>query len=163
PSLSLSYPNFEDWQAQQTAFERLGAYKSGSVNLTQNGDPQRLQVAYMTSGAFGALGVNVALGRLFTQQDDKKGGPPVVVLTHAAWQSRFGGNPKVLNHTITLDDQLHTVVGVMPAGFAFPTPVDLWTSMGALIGTTRLHYEERGYHSGFFAVARLKPGMKLER
>jgi putative ABC transport system permease protein len=162
PSMSLSYPNFQDWQVQQSVFERLGAYKPGSFNLTEQGNPLRLEAAFMTSDAFGALGVKPELGRLFTREDDRIGAPGVVILGYTLWQSRFGGNPDILNRTITLDEQPHTVVGVMPPGFAFPTQVDLWTSMGALIGVPALHYHERGYHSGFFALARLKRGVSLE-
>jgi len=163
PSLSIAYPNFQDWQWQQTAFEKLGAYKSGSFNLTGEGDPLRVEASFMTSGAFGALGVKPVLGRFFTQDDDKIGAAPTVVLSHALWQSRFGKRTDILNQTITLDQESHTIVGVMPPGFAFPASVDLWMSMGALVGTARLHYQERGYHSGFFGVARLKEGTSLAR
>src|SRR5262245_55429282 len=163
PSLSMAYPNFQDWQAQQTVFESLGAYKAGSFNLTGKGTPARVEASFMTSGAFSALGVQPGLGRLFTEDDDKIGAASMVVLSHSLWQSRYGGRADILNQKITLDQQPHTIVGVMPAGFTFPASVDLWMSMGALIGTTRLHYQERGYHSGFFAVARLKRGVRLEQ
>jgi putative ABC transport system permease protein len=163
PSLSIAYPNFEDWQKQQTVFENLGAYKLGSFNLTQEGDPLRLEAAFLSSGTFAALGVQPVVGRWFSAEDDRIGAAPVVVLSHALWQGRFGGRADVLNQIITLDNTPHTVVGVMPAGFAFPTTVDLWTSMGALVGTQRFHYQERGYHSGFFAVAKLKHGVSLEQ
>jgi putative ABC transport system permease protein len=162
PSLSIAYPNYEDWQREQTVFEHLGAYKSGSFNLTQEGDPLRLEAAFMSSGAFAALSIQPVIGRLFSTEDDRVGAAPVVVLSHALWQSRFGGRTDVLNQTITLDKQPHMVIGVMPVGFAFPTSVDLWASMGALVGTANLHYRERGYHSGFFAVGRLKHGVNLE-
>src|SRR5262249_9140685 len=64
PSLSIAYPNFEDWQRQQTVFSHLGAYKPGSLNLTRGGDPLRLEVVFMTSGAFAALGIQPVLGRV---------------------------------------------------------------------------------------------------
>ncbi len=68
-----------------------------------------------------------------------------------------------MNHALTLDGQPHIVIGVMPPGFAFPTSVDLWMSMGALVGNSDFHYEDRVYHSGFFGVARLKRGVSVEQ
>src|SRR5262249_14688 len=128
PSLSFSYPNFEDWQRQQTVFEHLGAYHPGSFNLTQQGEPLRLSGASLSSSLLAALKVRTVRGRGFLELDDQPGAESVVVLSHALWQSRFGGRPDILHQSITLDEQSRTVIGVMPPGFAFPAPADLWLS-----------------------------------
>src|SRR6266516_136158 len=82
PSISISYPNFIDWQTQQTVFDHLGLYKPASINLTGEGDPLRLQGAYMSSGTFAALGVQPITGRFFNEQDDHPGAAGVVVISH---------------------------------------------------------------------------------
>ncbi len=161
PSISIAYPNFVDWQNQQTVFDHLGLYKPVSVNLTGDGDPLRLQGTFMSSGTFAALDVQPTAGRLFRVEDDKPGAPGVAVISHALWQNRFGGQASIVNKSISLDGQPVTVVGVMPPGFAFPTAVDLWASLGPQLGNAGLHYEDRGYHSNWFAVARLKGGVTL--
>jgi putative ABC transport system permease protein len=161
PSISIAYPNFVDWQTQQTVFDELGLYKPASINLTGQGDPLRLQGAFMSSGTFAALGVQPAAGRFFREEDDKPGAAGVAVISYDLWQKRFGGQAGVVNKPLNLDGQIVTVVGVMPPGFAFPTPVDVWESLGPQLGNSGLHYQDRGYHSGWFGVARLKAGVTL--
>ena len=161
PSISIAYPNFVDWQKQQTVFDRLGLYKPASINLTGEGDPLRLQGAFMSSGTFASLGVQPIAGRFFSEAEDKPGAAGVAVISYALWQNRFGGQTSIVNKPINLDGQVVTVVGVMPPGFAFPTAVDLWASLGPQLGNAGLHYQDRGYHSGWFGVARLKAGVTL--
>ena len=161
PSISIAYPNFVDWQTQQTVFDHLGLYKPASVNLTGAGDPLRLQGAFMSSGTFAALGVQPIAGRFFTAEDDKPGAAGVVVISHSLWQNRFGGQASIVNKSISVDGQPVIVVGIMPPGFAFPPAVDLWASLGPQLGNAGLHYQDRGYHSGWFGVARLKAGVTL--
>jgi putative ABC transport system permease protein len=164
PSVSISYPNFVDWGEQQTVFEHFGVYNSSSLStggfiLTREGDPQRLKGVFMSSGAFAAMRTQPALGRLFVEQDDTAGAPSLVVLSHELWQKRFGGDSSILNRSITLDGRLHVVVGVMPPGFAVPEPMDLWVSIGSL--AAHPGYQDRGWHSGFYGIARLKAGVSL--
>ena len=155
----ISYPNFTDWQAQQTVFEHIGVYNLGSYSLVGSGDPRNLSAARMTAGAFAALRAQPALGRVFSVDEDKPGAPPVIVLSHALWQSQFGGDPGILNRPVRLDGTAHTVVGVMPAGFVFPTRVDAWVPLGPL--TDQWSYQARNNHPGLRGVARLRPGVSL--
>jgi putative ABC transport system permease protein len=157
----ISFPNFIDWQAQQTVFEQIGVYNWGSYNLVGSGDPRNLFAAQMTASAFAALRVQPALGRVFSQDEDKPGAPPVIVLSHALWQNQFGGDPAILNRPIRLDGSAYTVVGVMPPGFAFPTPVDVWLPLGPL--SSESSFQERDSHPGLEGVARLKRGVSLKR
>ncbi|MCI0533971.1 MAG: ABC transporter permease [Verrucomicrobiales bacterium] len=161
PTRSIAYPNFLDWRAQQTAFENLGVYNFTSVNLTSHGEPVRLEAARISAGVFPALRIQPALGRFFTEEEDRPGVEPVLMLGHALWQSRFGGDADVLNQSLNIDGRPYSVVGVMPAGFAFPGPVDVWTPVG--LWANDGGYKARGSHPGLFAVARLKPSVSLEQ
>jgi len=161
PVMSISYPNFIDWRAQQTVFEALGVYNQGSYNLTGRGEPQRLEGARISADAFTALRVPATAGRLFNHDEDQPGAPAVVVLSYGLWQSRFGGEADIINQSIMLDGRAYTVIGVMPAGFAFPRRVDLWTPVGPL--SSQPNWQSRGNHPGLLGVARLKPGVTLEQ
>ena len=101
-------------------FETLGAFKSDSFNLTGAGEPALLEGIRASTGFFAALGVAPILGRIFTAAEDRPGREYEVILSHALWQERFGGNASVLGRSIDLNGSAYTVVGVMPAGFAFP-------------------------------------------
>ncbi|HTH47049.1 MAG TPA: ABC transporter permease [Candidatus Limnocylindria bacterium] len=155
----ISYPNFTDWQAQQTVFEHMGVYNSGSYNLVGAGDPRNLSAARMTAGTFAVLRAQPELGRVFSPDEDRPGAAPVIVLSHALWLNQFGGDPAILNRTVRLDGAACTVVGVMPAGFVFPTRVDAWVPLGPLTG--QWSYQARNNHPGLRGVARLRPGVSL--
>jgi putative ABC transport system permease protein len=161
PVMSISYPNFTDWLAQQNVFEHLGVYNWTSYSLTDGGEPVRLDVSRVSAGALTALRVRPALGRVFTADDDKPGANPTVVLSHELWQNRFGGAPDILNHSISLDARPFTVIAVMPADFAFPNRVDVWVPVG--LSANESGYRSRGNHPGLFGVARLKPGVTIEQ
>src|SRR4030095_11396624 len=132
-------PNFVDWQRQQTVFDHLGIYQPMSVNLTSDGEPQRVQGAYMSAGSFAALGVQPILGRFFANEDDQPNAAGVAVLSYGLWQNSFGGRSDVINKAIRLNGDTATIVGVMPAGFSFPSAVDMWASLGPQLGNTGLH------------------------
>ncbi len=157
----ISFPDFADWQAQQTVFEQIGIYNWGSYNLVGSGDPRNLKAAQMSASALAALRTKPALGRVFNQDEDKPGAPNVVVLSHSLWQDRFGGDPAILNQPITLDGSSYTVVGVMPAGFVFPDPVDLWVPLTPF--SSQPSCQDRGNHPGLEGVARLKAGVTVEK
>jgi putative ABC transport system permease protein len=160
PTMSISYPNFTDWRAQQKVFEHLGVYNYGSYNLTGRGEPQRLDGVRISADGFAALRAQAAVGRVFNNDEDKPGAPPVVVLGHGVWLSRFGGDAGIVNQSITLDGRAYTVIGVMPADFAFPGRVAIWTPVGLL--SSEQGYQNRDNHPGLMGVARLKPGVTLD-
>jgi putative ABC transport system permease protein len=161
PSRSIAYPNYLDWRAQQSVSTHFGVYNFNSVNLTSHGEPVRLDVARVSADVFPALRIQPVLGRFFAEEEDKPGAGPVILLSHALWWSRFGGDPAVLNQSLIIDGRSYSVVGVMPAGFAFPRAVDVWTPVG--LGAEDGGYKSRGSHPGLFGVARLKPGVTLEQ
>jgi hypothetical protein len=112
--MSISYPNFSDWREHNQSFEKIGVYNRGSYNLTGTGDPERIITTQMSADMFQVLRVNALHGRVFTNEEDKPGGTPVVVLSYALWQRRFGGQMSILNQPITLNGKSYVVIGVMP-------------------------------------------------
>jgi putative ABC transport system permease protein len=151
--------NFADWKNQNQAFESLAAYFNWDYNLTGGDEPRRLRAVVVSGEFFQALGVEAALGRAVTPEDDQDGKDDVVVLSHALWQSRFGGSREIIGQTITLNGRSHTVIGVMPANFTFPDDrVDLWRPM-ALSPQQTQNREAKWLR----VVGRLKPGLSIEQ
>ena len=158
PQVPNSSGDFLDFRRQATSFSDLAAFIDipQGFNLTGEGDPQRLEARLATSGLFSLLGVRPVVGHTFTAQDDKTGGPRVVVLSYPLWQSRFGGNRAIAGHTISLEGIGYTVVGVLPAGFALAPTTDLWISASQYGDdlTSHVHHE-------FNILGRLKPGVTI--
>src|SRR6185295_11200527 len=127
PAMSISFPNFLDWRAQNRVFEDISAFGNGSsFSLTGAGEPERLRGASVSQGTFELLRVAPVLGRTFTSEEDRPKQDTVVILGDSLWQRRFGSDPQVLGKTIILNSRQRTIVGVMPAGFKFPENADLW-------------------------------------
>jgi predicted permease len=157
--ISVSYPNFTDWRNQNHVFENIGVYNRDSYNLTGVGDAERIITGQVSADMFAALRVKPALGRLFTNDEDKPGGTPVVLLSYPLWQRRFGGQPNILNQQLMLNNKSYTVIGIMPEGYQFPTRVEMWVPVGQLSGEAM--WLARGNHPGLYGVARLKPGVSF--
>src|SRR5215468_2064240 len=115
--MSISWPNYADWRAQQRVFEEMAVFNRGDYNLTGVGEPERIQAGQVTASLFTTLRAHAALGRVFTADEDKPGGPPVVVLSYGLWQRRFGGQASILNEPIQLNGKSYTVIGIMPADY----------------------------------------------
>jgi len=157
--MSISYPNFTDWRNQNQVFENIGVYNRSSYNLTGWGDAERITTGQMSADLFSVLRVNAARGRVFTNEEDKPGGNPVVVLTYPFWQRRFGGQLSILNQPLTLNGKSYTVVGIMPEGYAYPSRVEMLVPVGQL--SDQPTWQQRGNHPGLYGVARLKPGVTM--
>jgi putative ABC transport system permease protein len=155
--ISISYPNFTDWRNQNQVFEKIGVYNRASYNLTGVGEAERLVTGQVSADLFAALRANPALGRLFTNEEDKPGSAPVVILSYALWQRRFGGQANIVDQPIMLNGKSYTVVGIMPQGFQYPSRVEMWVPVGQLSGDAG--WQQRGNHPGLYGVARLKPGV----
>src|SRR6266446_6489297 len=101
--MSISYPNFTDWRNQNHFFEKIGVYNRNSYNLTGYGEAERIQTGQCSADMFSALRAHALVGRVFTNEDDKPGASPVVVLSYGLWQRRFGGQSSILNQALTLN------------------------------------------------------------
>src|ERR1700736_4339170 len=121
---ATSSTKFLFWREHARGFEAMAGYAfaSSGVNLTGTGQPERLHSLRVSSDFFRTLGVQFFLGRSFTDDEDRPGGPNAVVLSHNLWQRDFRGDSGIVGRTIRLGGQLCTVVGVAPANFTF-TPV----------------------------------------
>jgi len=126
----------------------------GGKNLTLTGRPQPtlLSAARVSSTFFPILGVQPAIGRSFTPQEDQPGHNLVVILSHALWMREFGSDPQIIGKTLEFNQQPYTVVGITPAGFAYPSWADLWIPIAL-----QAKAEGRGNHF-LGTIGRLKPG-----
>jgi putative ABC transport system permease protein len=108
--------NFLDWKSQNTVFENVSAFSGSTLTLTGDGEPEQILGLRASAGFFSVIGVEPVLGRSFVQEEFETGKDRAVILGHGLWQRRFGGNPAIINQTITLNGANYTVVGVMPPG-----------------------------------------------
>jgi len=158
---SVSVPNYRDWLARSDGFEQLAAWRLVSRNLQGSGEAEHLRMVEATPNLFTMLRAPAFLGRTFVPGQDEPSKTQVAVLSESLWRRRFGGHPSVLGRAVELDGSPHTVIGVMPASFAFPSrwaETDAWT----LFKPSPQQENERGSH--FLSVTgRLKPGMSLDR
>ena len=112
PRNEVAPANFFDLRAQNQSFEAIGAYGPQDINLTGDGEPQKVEARGVTANFFPLLGVKPSAGRWFLADEDKPGSDRVVMLSHALWQQRFGGT-NVLGRQILLNGEKYTVIGVM--------------------------------------------------
>jgi len=152
-----SYPNYVDYKEQNQVFEDMAAFNNRSFNLTGSGDPVRVVGVWTTASLFSVLGVEPALGQVFTEAEEEPGKDLVVVLSNALWKSRFGGDPGIVGQPINMNGVNRIVIGVMPASFNFPDKgTDVWVPL-ALNPQRRQARNAISYK----AVGRLKPGVTM--
>ena len=150
----VSQANFAAYRDQNRSYESIALYNNGGVNLTGDGEPERLPVTNVTADFFKVLGVNPLLGRTFVAGEDAPGKNTVCVLSHALWQRRFGGDPNVVGKKLNLNNTPTEIVGVMPAEFKFPRlEIDLWVPLALDTKRTAPYF--------FTVIARLKPGTSV--
>jgi len=164
----VSPANFFDWKKQNTVFEDVSAYGANSVTLTGQGDPEQILGTRVSPGYFAVVGVEPILGRSFLPEEYETGKDQAVILGYSFWQSRFGGNPQLINKSITLNGASYTVVGVMPPRLypVWPTTAghisfeqgqqQFWAPMSFTPGWAAV----RSAHV-LGVVARLKPGVTI--
>lgn len=157
---AISYPNFLDWQQQQTTFSHLAAAWTRTSNLTGVAEAIQVKTAIISPEAFPLLAVAPQLGRVFTAQDNQLNAARTVVLSHAFWQQQFAGAANVVGRQLQLDDQAYTVIGVMPPHFKFWAG-EVWVPFG-LFGNEDFAIR-RGSVVMISSIGRLRPGVTLEQ
>ncbi len=158
PQLSVSQPEFVDYKKETSLFSSIGAHAFVSFNISGGDKPEWAQGARVSSELFSTLGVPPVIGRGFLAEEEKPGAARVAVLSQGLWTRRFGGETGALGKKVIIDGLPHTIVGVMPAGFAYPSSsVEIWTPL-----TIDLADNDRGSHY-LRVVARLRPGIELPR
>jgi putative ABC transport system permease protein len=123
---AISITDFDAYRARQRSFELLGAYFLGSATVNGGDRPDRLASARITPDAMDLTAVRPILGRPLSASDDAIDAPLVALIGYQTWRDRFAGDSSVIGRTIRVNDQVHTIVGVMPKGFSYPNQVELW-------------------------------------
>ena len=160
PALNPSYENYIDFRNQAKSFEDIAAVHRQQVTLTGQGMPERLDAQFASASLFPLLGVNALKGHTFTADEDRFGGPAVVLLSHGFWQRNFGGAENVLGKSITLDDQTYTISGILPPGFQVVAPADVFVPFAPW---ARALPDDRNWHPGIIAIGRLRAGVTIEQ
>jgi putative ABC transport system permease protein len=158
PEFSTAPPNYIDWTKQAKSFEGIAAYGGAQLNLTGEGEPQRLIGQRATANYFDVYGVKPLLGRWFSAEEDAPGKNHVVVLSYPFWQRVFGGAANALDRQVQLNGEPYTVVGVAPADFGQQNKTDVWTPMALKPDETS--NDARGGHY-LSTVGLLKPGVTV--
>ncbi|HKO95510.1 MAG TPA: ABC transporter permease [Pyrinomonadaceae bacterium] len=149
-----------DVQSQSRTFSNLGGEVLQALDYTPGGEPLQVQNGHVTGGFFATLGVQPALGRLISHEDDKPGGPYVVVLSNSLWRRQFGADPAIVGKTIPLSGNVYTIIGVTPAGFAAPERnTESWTPVFV---SNPVAAKFRGVHF-LRTYARLAPGVTIDQ
>ena len=158
---AVAYPDYLDWQKDNTVFEQLAATHKESRNLSgiPGRDPERISGAAVTRNFFNVIGIGPEIGRTFSEDEDKAGAAPVVIISDRLWRRAFNADPAVLSRSITLHDQAYTVIGVMPAQVTSPQDSDFWISMTRRVAPV---WMQRFVHPMIFVWGKLKPGVTLE-
>ena len=150
----LRWEAFQQWREQMEVFERVEAYSPRGFTLTGGKEPETIAAPAVSPGLFEMLGVSPQLGRLFQPEDAQPG--RVILISDVFWHRYFGGDPDVIGKTLSLDDQLYTVAGVMPPKFKFPYgKFELWVPL-ALTPLNEMKQPNR-----FTAVARVRADVSL--
>jgi predicted permease len=162
-NMPVSAPDVADFRRMNHVFEDLGAFDTTSTDISGDNAPTRLAATRATAAVFRIVGASPLIGRTFTDEEDSAG-HSVAVLGYALWQSRFGGDTKILGRTILLDRRPFTVIGVMPQSFEFPIPgmtdyqaTQLWIPLA--FNASEL--SQRGDNFDYGVIAKVKHGVSL--
>jgi len=154
PTWGVSQAGFAAHRDQNRSFETLALYNNSAVNLTGQGEPERLPVTNVTADFFKVFGVSPLLGRTFVEGEDTPGRNSIAVISYAFWQRRFGGDPNITGKILNLNNAPTQIVGVMPAEFKYPRlEIDLWIPLAL--------DRKRTAPYGFSVIGRLKPGVQV--
>jgi len=158
-------PDVVQIQRENQVFTGAAAFGSAAFELSGETTPQRVVAQRINASLFPLLGVEPAIGRSFTAEEDQPG-RLVAVLSYGLWQRRFASDVHIVGQTITLDRRLYTVVGVLPRNLQFPLPgmmqgepADVFVPMAF----TQDELSDLGDNFNFSVIARLKPGVSLGR
>jgi putative ABC transport system permease protein len=159
---SVALPDYFDWQKEAKSFVHLACTHKESRNLSgiAGRDPERVSTASVTRNFFDVIGVAPEIGRVFSEDEDKPGGPPVAIISEQVWQRAFNRSPQILGQSITLHDQSFIVIGVMPAHMTSPQDSDVWLSLGRRSNNPA--WLDRSHHPMMYVWGRLKPNVSVD-
>lgn len=163
-AIQMSWPRLQMVRERQDVFSDMSVSTPNAATVTGNGDPEQVQGLIVSSNYFPLLGVQPLVGRNFLAEEDRPGGPPVVMLSYGYWQSHYAARPDAIGQSITLDGHPHTIIGVLPKSLSG------WPLNQVAIFTTRpnetpflvpAQIDGGGFY--FTVFARLKPGVGIEQ
>jgi putative ABC transport system permease protein len=158
----ISAPELLDIQREAKSWEAIGAWAPGGRNVGTESEPLRVTSAVITRSLLDVLGVQPERGRNFTEEEDRNGGPSVAIISHGLWQKGFGGANDIIGKQIQVNSATTTVVGVMPAEFAFPPGSN---EQVELLVPFQFDPANPGNRGGHFlsVIGRLKPGLTIDQ
>jgi putative ABC transport system permease protein len=153
---ATSIPKFNAWQDQTQVFDSVAAYDFAGpgINLTGGDRPEQLKGIRVSKDYFRVFGAPMALGRTFSADEDRPGGPAVAVISNGLWRSRYGSDPGIINRTIDLGGEPYSVIGVLGPTFTSDPPSDIWLPLKPDPNSVDQGHYLRG-------TARLKLGITL--
>src|SRR5437879_1409696 len=160
----VTFHTYREVAERSRSFDAIAVMKPWQPTMTSAAEPERLDGQSVSAGYFRVLGVSPVLGRDFQPSDDQFHGPNVVILSDTLWRRRFGGDSSILGHQITLDDNLYTVIGVMPRSFenVLAPSSELWSPLQYdPRHITNLDTQEWGHHLRM--MGRLRPGLGTDQ
>lgn len=163
--LPCSVPEWKDLETRPGVFEDVVLVGGGSVNLTGSEEPERLEFVNVSPNYFTMLGAKAQIGRLFGPQDFALGFAEAAVISDGLWRRTFGRDPDILGRRIRLDNDLYTIVGVLPPAFRHPgktiaSEVEVWLTSG--FSADPAPPPARNAKVAYLVLARLKPGITLK-
>jgi predicted permease len=156
----IAWPNFDDWRRRATSFDGLASSLADAVIVTSGQLPHRLDSRSVTANFFGVLGAKPFQGRLFDESDARPDAASTAVLSYAYAMREFGSAPAAIGQTVSLRST-HTVIGVLPPGFHYMTPADVYLLLEPQVAANYRGMQSRGSHTGLYAVGRLKRGVRV--
>ena len=152
----VSYQDHRDWKDQARSFSDVAAHAYRSLSVTEGVESERFQGSAVSWNLFPMLGEHPVLGRDFTEEDDRPGAAPVVMLSDGLWRRRYAADPSALGRTVVVNGTAHAVIGVMRPRFQFPQVSELWVPMAPME-----HASPRGERN-MHPVARLAADATIE-
>ena len=163
PNVRFSPLEFADYRKQNRTFDGIVEYHNMPFSLYGRGEPQQVETGVVSWNFFQVMGVSPLLGRTFLQGEDEEGAEPVLVLSHAFWKNKLGGDPAIVGQTFEMNDRVHTVVGVLPPLPQYPDDNDVYMPVSSC--PFRMNPNTRtGYGARMLQLfARARPGVTVDQ
>jgi putative ABC transport system permease protein len=149
---SVAPATFFEWQNQARSFEQMGAYRWDALNLTGDGQPEKVQGFDVTANFFDMLGVAPRIGRSFLPEEEQRGNNQEIILSYGLWERRYASDPNILGKTVKVYGKTFTIVGVMAKGFDYPKPAEAWVPLSFDVKERAVRDQRQ-----LWVLARLKP------
>ena len=157
PRSNMSMPDIRDWQQQSQSFEQIAGFSTGGLFLTTGDETERVRGTGVSAEFFPLFKTNPIHGRTLQPADMQPEVEPAIVISHALWQRRFGGATNVVNSKVTVNGRPATIVGIMPAGFTYPSDTEAWAAFP-------MDDPNQPRDNRFISVVtRLKPGVSMQQ